>query len=105
MTDSRFNERRRKRRIRFESPASVAAGRHSIAASTKDISERGLFVFTEARFEPGSEIDIIVTLPEEVGLPLSGMVCCHGRVVRSDSGGGQYGVALQIDRLASVPQA
>jgi hypothetical protein len=44
-------------------------------------------------------------LPENLGLPLSGMVCCHGRVVRSDSDGGQYGVAVQIDRLAPVPQA
>jgi len=95
-------ERRGQQRIRFEAPATVTAGQHSIAASTKDITDRGLFFFTDARLELGSEIDIVIMLPEEVGMPLSGMVCCHGRVVRSDSGGGQYGFAVQIDRLAPV---
>ena len=53
----------------------------------------------------GSEIGIIITLPEEVGLPLSGIVCCHGRVVRSESGNGQYGIAAKIERIEGVPQA
>ena len=104
MTDSKSKERRNQQRIRFEAPATVTTGQHSIAASTKDISERGLFFFTDARVEPGSEIDIVISLPEEVGLPLSGMVCCHGRVVRSDSGRGQYGFAVEIDRFATVRQ-
>ena len=106
MIDSkvRVKERRNRQRIRFEAPATVTTGAHSIAASTKDISERGLFFFSDARFELGSEIDMVLVLPEEVGLSLSGMVCCHGRIVRSDSGSGQYGVAVEIDRLAPVPQ-
>ncbi len=104
MTDSKTKERRRQQRIRFDSPASVTVGQHSIAASTKDISDRGVFFFTDARFELGSEIDIVVLLPREAGLPLSGMVSCHGCVVRSDSSGGQYGVGAQIDRFAQAPQ-
>ena len=104
MTDSKSKERRHQRRIRFESPATVTTGQHSIAASTKDISDRGLFFFTDARIDLGSEIDMVIMLPEEVGLPLSGMVCCHGRIVRSDSASGQYGVAVEIDRFAPVPQ-
>jgi hypothetical protein len=104
LTDSNFKERRSQKRARFEAPATVTAGQHSIAASTKDITDRGLFFFTDAHFELGSEIDMVLMLPEEVGLSLSGMVCCHGRVVRSDSAGGQYGVAVEIDRLAPVPQ-
>jgi hypothetical protein len=104
VTDFKSKERRNRQRIRFEGPATVTTGQHSIAASTKDISDRGLFFFTDARFELGSEIDMVIMLPEEVGLPLSGMVCCHGRIVRSDSGSGQYGVAAEIDRFAPVPQ-
>ncbi len=104
MTDSKLKERRNQQRIRFASPATVTAGQHSIAASTKDISDRGLFFFTDARFEQGSEIDMVIMLSEEVGLPLSGMVCCHGRIVRSESGGGQYGFAVEIDRFVPVPQ-
>ncbi|MBZ5512492.1 MAG: PilZ domain-containing protein [Acidobacteriia bacterium] len=104
MSDSKSKERRNQRRIRYEAPATVTAGQHSIAASTKDISDRGLFFFTDARIDLGSEIDMVIMLPEEVGLPLSGMVCCHGRIVRSDSASGQYGVAVEIDRFAPVPQ-
>jgi PilZ domain len=103
VTDSKSKERRGQQRIRFEAPATIAAGLQSIAASTKDISTRGLFIFTDTRLEIGSEIDIVITLPEEVGLPLCGMVCCHGHVVRSDFAGGQYGFAVEIDRLAPVP--
>jgi Tfp pilus assembly protein PilZ len=102
LTNPKFKERRRQPRIRFEAPATVSAGQHSIAASTKDISDHGLFFFTDARFELGSEIDMVVMLPEEVGMPVSGMVCCHGRVVRSDSAAGQYGIAVEIDRVAPV---
>jgi len=96
-------ERRSQQRICFQAPATITAGHHSVAASIKNTSERGLFFFTDARFELGSEIDVIVMLPEQVGLPVSGMVCCHGRVVRGRASGGQYGVAVQIDRLAPVP--
>jgi hypothetical protein len=105
VVESKAKERRNHQRIRYHAPATVTGGQHSIAASTRDITDRGLFFFTDARFEIGSEIDILITLPDEVGLLVSGMVCCHGRVVRSDSGsGGQYGVAVQIDRLLPVPQ-
>ncbi len=98
--ESKCTERRSKERIRFNAPAMVAAG--SIAASTKDITEGGVFFFTDAWFEYGSETDVVLMLPDEVGLPVSGMVCCHGRVVRSDAGGGQYGIAVEIDRLSQL---
>ena len=41
VTDFKFKERRGQHRTRFEAPATVTAGKHKIAASTKDISERG----------------------------------------------------------------
>ncbi len=105
LTESHFKERRDQQRIRLEAPATVTAGRHSIAASTKDISARGLFFFTDVNIYEGSEIDIVLMLPEELQLPFSGMVCCNGRVVRVDSfGGQQYGIAVKIDRLAPTPQ-
>jgi Tfp pilus assembly protein PilZ len=104
LAEANPKERRNNQRIRYQAPATVTGGQHTIAASTKDITDRGLFFFTDARFEIGSEIDVLITLPAEVGMPVSGMVCCHGRVVRSESERGQYGVAVQIDRLMPVPQ-
>jgi hypothetical protein len=98
-------ERRNRERIHFQAPATASVGQHSIAASTKDISDRGLFFFTDASFEIGSQIDLVVLLPEKTQLPISGMVCCHGRVVRVDSSGGQqYGIGVEIDRLTPVQQ-
>jgi hypothetical protein len=96
-----FKERRAHQRIHFEAPATVSTSKYTIAVSAKNVSERGLFLITDIRFERGSEIDVAITLPQELGLPLCGMVCCHGHVVRSNSAGG---VAVQIDRLAPVPQ-
>ena len=97
--ESRLHER-----VRLEITVSVTAGHHSIAASTRDVSSRGLFFFTDALLPPGAEVDITLFLPEGVGLPLSGLVGCHGRVVRSHFAGGQYGVAVHFEQFAPVRQ-
>ncbi len=105
MSDNANSERRRHLRIRYEAPATVAAADHKLAASVKDISERGLFCFTDANIEIGSAVDIIVMLPKEAGLPVSGMVCCSGHIVRSTISSGQFGIAVEIDKMAPVPYA
>lgn len=102
--DSTFKERRGQLRIPFKAAATVSAGQHTLAASTKDISNHGVFLFTDMRFKVGSEIDIMVALPVEFAFPASGMICCHGRVVRVDPTGGQYGIAVRLDRLEVAPQ-
>jgi Tfp pilus assembly protein PilZ len=99
-----IKERRGRQRIRFEAPATVTADQHTLAASTRDISIRGLFLFTDMRFKVGSEIDIMIALPEKFAFPVSGMVCCRGRDVRVDSNSGQYGIAVKLDRVEVVPQ-
>lgn len=105
MADSKTQERRSEQRIPFKAPATVNAGQHSLAASTKDISARGLFFFTDAPLKEGGEIEIVLMLPEELRLPFSGMVCGYGRAVRIEHcGGHQYGIAVKIDSLTPVPQ-
>lgn len=89
----------------FKAPATVNAGQHSFAASIKDISAHGLFFFTDVPLKEGSEVEIVLVLPEELRLPLSGMVCGRGRAVRLEQRGGhQYGIAVKIDRLTPVQQ-
>lgn len=102
MAVSKQKEKRGQQRVRLEVTASVTAGHHTIAASTKDLSGRGLFFFTDAGLEPGREVEILMVLPDEAGLPLTGLVCCHGCVVRSRFVGGQYGVAVHFDRFVNV---
>ena len=105
MSESAHSERRRHTRIRYEAPATVAAADHKLAASVKDISERGLFCFTDANIEIGSAVDVIIMLPKEAGLPVSGMVCCTGHVVRSTVSSGQFGLAVEIDNISPAPYA
>lgn len=104
MVDPRTPQRREPR-IPFNAPATVTTGEHSLAASTKDISARGLFFFTDVPLSVGGGIDIVLMLPEELRLPFSGMVCAHGQVVRIErSGGQQYGIGVKIGRITPVAQ-
>ena len=96
--------RRRHERISVKAPATVSADGHTLAASIKDISIGGLFLFTDAPFQAGKDIEIILMLPKEFGLPSSEMVCCHGKVVRVETSGGRCGIAATIERIADLPQ-
>ena len=85
-------------------PATIRAGQHTLAATTKDISLGGLFVFTDAAFREGTDIEVVLMLSKELGLPTSGMVCCHGKIVRTETAEGQYGIAVTIEQYGAVPQ-
>ncbi len=97
--------RRRYKRIRKAIPATVVVGKHSIAATTNDISIGGIFLFTDARFREGSELEVVLMLPREVGIPEDRMVCCRGTIVRVEEHDGQFGVAAKIDDIADMPFA
>lgn len=103
MADPNLRQPRSEPRIPFKAPATVNAGQHSFAATTKDISSHGLFFFTDVPLKEGSEVEIVLMLPEELRLPFSGMVSGHARAVRLEHcGGHQYGIAVKIDRLTPV---
>jgi len=95
---------RRHVRIPVSIPATVGSGEHRLGASVKNISLGGLFMFTDIPFREGAEIDVVLMLPKELGLPASSMVCCHGRVVRVQSSGGQFGVGAEIEQISGMPQ-
>ncbi len=78
---------------------------HSIAATTRDISLGGLFLFTDAAFRVGTDVEVVLLPPKEIGLPESGMVCCHGKIVRMEPASGQFGIAIKIERFEAMPQA
>jgi PilZ domain len=97
--------RRKYKRHKTTTPATIRSGGHTLAATTRDVSLGGLFIFTDAALREGSDIDVVLMLPKELGLPASQMVCCHGKIVRSEIVDGQHGVAATIDRFESLPQA
>jgi hypothetical protein len=96
---------RRHERLEMTAPATIRAAGHTLAATTKDISRGGLFMVTDVALREGTDIEVVLVLPKELGLPTSGMVCCHGKIVRTETAPGRYGIAVTIERFQAVPQA
>lgn len=101
--DRRNAARIRKRTaVKAQSPKS---GEEDQAAETRDLSERGLFMFTKLPVEAQTDLELILTLPPDItkGAPM--LVCCHGKVVRVEkTKKKRTGVAVSIDRIEPLPQ-
>ncbi len=104
---SDLSDRREARRFVMTLPVRVLArdsSDHELKAHTRDVSYRGLYFMTEAKFEYGSEIDFILTLPQQMITAGDVNIRCHGRVVRVESNdGGKIGIAARIERYEFVP--
>lgn len=94
----------RRYRVPVSSPVNVKHGDRSVPAVLKDVSLGGAFFFTETALEPGANIQIVLMLPREVGLPDDQIVCCHGKIVRVEQNAGKFGVAAQFERMERLPQ-
>ena len=70
---------------------------------TRDVSFRGLYFLTEAKLEPGSEIEFILTLPKEITLAGDVHIRCYGQVVRVEPQNGTRGIAARIERYEFLP--
>jgi PilZ domain len=105
MTDGA--DRREARRFLMSLPMRVLAHEtqsKELRASTRDVSYRGLYFLSEAKFEVGSQIDFVLTLPQKVSSSGEVDIRCHGQVVRVDAGSnGRIGIAAKIDRYEFLP--
>ncbi len=99
-------DQRGKRRVKSRVRATVKANARSISAETRDISTGGMFLYADESFPVGSEIQIVLMLPRELGLVTDRMVCCHATVLRIDppNSDGKQGIAAMIDRFALMNQ-
>ena len=100
------SDQRGKRRIRTRRNVTVKAGERAITAETRDISTGGMFLYADDQFAVGSEIQIVLMLPRELGISIDRMVCCHATVLRVEEpdANGRCGVAAMIDRFAMMNQ-
>jgi c-di-GMP-binding flagellar brake protein YcgR len=102
------SEKRRAVRTRLATPARVRVTNGCIReydSLTRDFSSGGIYVYSNATLEPGSEIEIIAMLPQDL-VPGGAWVCCHARVVRVDDDPTRgRGIAAVIERLGVVPEA
>ena len=99
-------DHRGKRRVRSKVRATVRANSRSVLAETRDISTGGMFLYADSSFEVGSEIQIVLMLPRELGLVMDRMICCHATVLRIEppTPDGKHGIAASIDRFALMNQ-
>jgi len=102
-----LSDRREARRFAMNLPVRVLAQDASgteLKANTRDVSYRGLYFLSDARFENGSEIDFILTLPQQIISAGDVNIRCHGRVVRVESDeNGLTGIAAKIEKYEFIP--
>jgi len=98
-------ERSSASRITNKVPARVRTAQgdeHS--AETRDVSASGIFLYTQSRMEPGSEVELVLILPPELTSGERCWVCCQATVVRVEESGTRFGVAAQIRRMDLLPE-
>ncbi len=100
------SERRSSHRIPRKLPARVRVGPEApeFSATTRDLSESGIFLYTGAEFKPGSEVELVLVLPEELTGGEKCWVCCQASVVRVEPKGAEFGLAARIRRMDVLPE-
>lgn len=100
-------ERREARRFTMSLPLRVTSRgtrEGELDAYTRDLSYRGLYFLSEADFEVGSEIDFILTLPQEMTQSGNVNIRCQGNIVRVETTeNGRVGIAAKIARYEFLP--
>ena len=102
-------ERREARRFTMNLPMRVfpreAKGRE-LDAHTRDVSYRGLYFLVAADFKVGSEIDFVITLPQQVTQSVDVNIRCVGEIVRVEPvENSSKGIAARIARYEFMPAA
>ncbi|HZR55688.1 MAG TPA: PilZ domain-containing protein [Terriglobales bacterium] len=104
-------ERRVATRIRAKVPVSVkvAEGNLQVTGHTRDLSDSGIFFYTDSVLAEGSELEMVLILPPELTQGEKRWVCCQASVVRlengkENNGKGKIGVAARIQKLEIMPE-
>lgn len=97
-------ERRRGRRIAADNEVNVRHMRRQVPGRARDISEGGIFLFTEEKLAPGAELELVLMMPPEAELLGGRWVSCYATVVRVEepARGREFGVAARIDYCEAV---
>jgi PilZ domain len=99
-------ERRASRRFTMALPLTVRAngpsGTMENNGKTRDVSFRGLFFTTDGEFQPGTQIEFVLTLPKEITQAGDVNIRCYGQVVRVEPSAESRGIAARIDRYEFI---
>jgi hypothetical protein len=101
------SERRVARRFTMSLPLRVLPSEplsSEFRTQTRDVSYQGLYFLAQAKFEVGSEIEFVLTLPQQVSQNGAVDIRCRGQIVRVEAtSNGQMGVAAKIERYEFLP--
>ena len=106
MTDFK-PEKRSRSRIPVNVPATIRTDGtpNEVTAVTRDLSVGGIFLYTDRRITEGSQLEIVLILPSELGLGEKQWACCQASVVRvEEEEGHRFGLAATIQRLDMLPE-
>jgi hypothetical protein len=96
------SERREARRFTMTLPMRVLPReRHQdeLQGQTRDVSYRGLYFLADAKFEPGTEIDFVLMLPQHISGNGDVSIRCQGQIIRVEpTDNGRMGIAAKINR-------
>jgi hypothetical protein len=102
-------DRREARRFTMTLPMRVLpreAKGSELSVHTRDVSYRGLYFLSDAKFDIGTEIEFVITLPEQVTQSGDVNIRCQGQIVRVEpTGNGCMGIAAKIDRYEFLAAA
>jgi hypothetical protein len=102
-------DRREARRFTMTLPMRVLpreAKGSELSAHTRDVSYRGLYFLSEAKFDIGSEIEFVITLPQQVTQSGDVNIRCQGQIVRVEpTDNGRMGIAAKIERYEFLAAA
>jgi len=92
----KYDTKRSAKRIRVEVPVHLEQG----TGVTRDVSQSGVFFFTDQPFVPGTTFSFTLELDNAViGEPV--LLHCWGEVVRVETAGEKNGVAASIREFGS----
>jgi hypothetical protein len=102
-------ERRVARRFTMSLPLRILPSESrspGFRTQTRDVSYQGLYFLAEAQFGVGSEIEFVLTLPQQTAQSGDVDIRCRGQIVRVEAASdGQTGFAAKIERYEFVPAA
>jgi PilZ domain len=102
-------DRREARRFNMTLPLRVLPHEphgSELTAQTRDVSYRGLYFLAETKFPIGSEIEFVITLPEQATQSNDVNIRCLGQIVRVEpTSNGRMGIAAKIERYEFMPAA
>ena len=101
-------ERRRGPRVSVRLPVSIEIAKSQpVTGVSRDLSTSGIFLYADAQILEGSELEMVLLLPEAFTNGEKQWVCCQASVIRVEAGGkqGRFGVAASIRNIVALPQA